>query len=157
MVFPVVMYRSESWTIRRLSAKELMFLNCCVGEDSWESLGQLGNQTSQSWKNKLWIFIGRTDAEAEAPILWPPDMKNLLIWKGPSGGKDWKQKEKGMAEDEMVGLHQWLNGHEFEQTLGDSRGREARRAAIHRVTKSWTRMSHWTELRMMRKTVMRKT
>ena len=64
--------------------------------------------------NQSWIFIGRTDAEAEAPILWPPDVKNWLIWKDPDAGKDWRQEEKGMTEDEMVGCHHWLNGHEFE-------------------------------------------
>ena len=61
-----------------------------------------------------WIFIGRTDAEAEAPILWPPNAKNWLIVKDPDAGKDWGQEEKGMTEDEMVGWHHWLNGHEFE-------------------------------------------
>ena len=64
--------------------------------------------------NQSWIFIGRTDVEAETPILWPPDVKNWLIWKDPDAGKDWGQEEKGMTEDEMVGWHDWLNGHEFE-------------------------------------------
>ena len=68
------------------------------------------------------IFIGKTDTEAEAPIIWPPDAKSQLIWKDPEAGKDWKQEEKGAAEDEMVGWHHWLNGHEFEQTPGDSEG-----------------------------------
>ena len=68
--------------------------------------------------NQSWIFIGRTDAEAEIPILWPPDTKNWLIWKDPDSGKDWRQEEKGMTEDEVVGWHHWLNGHEFEQALG---------------------------------------
>ena len=68
--------------------------------------------------NQSWIFIGRTDAEAEAPILWPPDVKNRLIGKDPDTGKDWRW-EKGTTEDEMVGWHHRLNGHEFEQTLGD--------------------------------------
>ena len=63
--------------------------------------------------NQSWIVIGRTDAEAETPILWPPDVKNWLIWKHPDGGKDWR-REKGMTEDEMVGWHHRLNGHEFE-------------------------------------------
>ena len=64
--------------------------------------------------NQSWIFIGRTDVEAEMPILWPPDAKNWVIGKDPDAGKDWRQKEKGMAEDEMVGWHHRLNGHEFE-------------------------------------------
>ena len=70
--------------------------------------------------NQPWIFIGRTDAEAEAPILWPPDAKNWLIGKDPDAGKDWRQKEKGMTKDEMVGWHHRLNGHEFVQAPGDS-------------------------------------
>ena len=64
--------------------------------------------------NQSWIFIGRTDAEAETPVLWPPDVKNRLIGKDPDAGKDWRQEEKGMAEDEMVGWHHRLYGHEFE-------------------------------------------
>ena len=72
--------------------------------------------------NQLWIFIRWTDAEAEAPILLPPDVKSQLIGKDPVAGKDWRQKEKGMAENEMVRQHHWLNGHEFEQTLGHSEG-----------------------------------
>jgi len=70
--------------------------------------------------NQSWIFIGRTDAEAEAPILWPPDVMSWLIRKDPDAGKDWGQEEKGTIEDEMVGWHHRLNGHEFEQALGDS-------------------------------------
>ena len=64
--------------------------------------------------NQSWIFIGRTDAEAETPILWPSDAENWLIWKDPDAGKDWRQEEKGMTEDEMVVWHYRLNGHEFE-------------------------------------------
>ena len=64
--------------------------------------------------NHPWIFIGRTDAEAETPILWPPDEKNWLIGKDPDAGKDWKPKEKGMIEDKMVRWYHWLNGHDFE-------------------------------------------
>ena len=81
-------------------------------------------QPVHSKGNQSWIFIGRTDAEAEMPILWPPDMKNWLIWKDPRAGKDGRQKGKGMTEDEMVGWHHRLNGHEFEWTLrvGDGHG-----------------------------------
>ena len=71
--------------------------------------------------NLPWIFIGRTDAEAEAPVLWPPDTKSWLTGKDSDAGEDWGQ-EKGMTEDKMVGWHHWLNGHEFEQTLGDGEG-----------------------------------
>ena len=68
--------------------------------------------------NQSWIFIGRTDAKAETPILWPPDAKNWLIGKDPDAGKYWRQEEKGMIEDEMVGWHHQLNGLKFEQALG---------------------------------------
>ena len=73
--------------------------------------------------NQSWIFIGRTNAEAETPILWPPDAKNRLIWKDPDAQQDWRQK-KGMTEDEMVGCHHQLDGHEFEQApgVGDGQG-----------------------------------
>ena len=67
---------------------------------------------------KSWIFIGRTDAEAETPILWPPDVKSWLIWKDPDAGKNWKWEEKGMTEDEMIAWHHWLNGYEFEEAPG---------------------------------------
>ena len=72
--------------------------------------------------NQSWIFTGGIDTKAEAPVLWPPDAKNWLIGKDPDAGKDWRQEEKGMTEDEMVGWHHWLNGHEFEQAPGDGEG-----------------------------------
>ena len=77
--------------------------------------------------NQYWIFIGRTDAEAESSKLWPPNVKKSIIGKGPDAGKDWRQEEKGMTEDEMVGWHHWLDGHDFEQALGvgDGLGRLA--------------------------------
>ena len=75
--------------------------------------------------NWPWIFTRRTDTEAEAPILWPPDGKSQHIRKGSYSGKDWGPEEKGVTEDEMVGWHHWLNGHEFKETLGDGDGRES--------------------------------
>ena len=75
--------------------------------------------------NQSWIFIGRTDAEAETPMLWPPDAKNWLIGKDPDAGKDWRLEEKGTTEDEMVGWHHWLNGHDFEQAPGVGDGQES--------------------------------
>ena len=86
--------------------------------------------------NQPWIFIGKTDAEAEASILWSPDADSQLTGKDPDAGKDWRQEERGMTEDEMAGWHHWLNGLEFEQTLGDRRDREAWCAAVHGVAKS---------------------
>ena len=97
--------------------------------------------------DQSWVFIGRTDAEAETPILWPPDVKIWLIWKDPDAGKDWGQEEKGMTEDEMAGWYHWLSGsvsHEFEQALGDGDNREAWNAEVHGVAKSWTWLSDWT-------------
>ena len=76
-------------------------------------------------ENKFWIFIWRTDAEAEAPILCLPDVKSWLIWKDPDAGKDWRQEEKGTTEDEMVGWHHQPNGHGFEQVQGDSEGQRS--------------------------------
>ena len=74
--------------------------------------------------NQPWIFIGKTDAEAETPVLWSPDAKSWLIGKDPDVGKDWKKEEKGATEDKMVGQHHRLSGHEFEQTQGDSDGQK---------------------------------
>ena len=75
--------------------------------------------------NQPWIFFGRTNAEAEAPILWPPDMKSWLIAKDSGSGEDWRQKEKGVAEDKMVRQYHQPNGHEFEQTVGDGGGQRS--------------------------------
>ena len=99
-----------------------MLSNCGVREDSWESLDCKRIKPVNPKGNQLWIFIGRTDAEAEAPILWPPDGKSQFIRKEPDAGKDWRQEEKGTTEDELVGWHHWLNGHEFAQTPGAGEG-----------------------------------
>ena len=103
---------------RKLSTEELMLLNCGVREGSWESLDCREIQPIHSEGDQSWVFFGRTDAEAETPILWPPDVKSWLIGKDPDAGKDWGQEEKGMTEDEMAGWHHRLNEHEFEWTLG---------------------------------------
>ena len=92
----------------------IQFLNCGDGEDSWEFLGLQGDPTVHPKGNQFWIFIGRTDAEAGTPILWPPDSKNWLTVKDPDAWKDWRREKKGTAEDEMVGWHHQLDGHEFE-------------------------------------------
>ena len=101
-----------------------MLLNCGIGEDSWESLGLQGIQPVHPKGNQFWIFFGRTDAEGETPVLWLHDAKSWLIWKDPDAGKDWRQEEKQMTEDEMIGCHHQLNGHECEQApgVGDGQG-----------------------------------
>ena len=103
---------------RRPSAEELMLLNCGVGEDSWGPLDCNEIQPVHPKGDQSWVFIGRTDVEAETPILWPPDVKTCLIGKDPDTGKDWGQEEKGTTEDEMAGRHHQLDGHEFELTPG---------------------------------------
>ena len=95
--------------------------------------------------DQSWVFTGRTDVEAETPILWPPDAKSWFIWKDPGAGKDWGQEEKGTTEDEMVGGHHRLNGHEFGKLQELVIDREAWHAALHGVTKSRTWLSNRTE------------
>ena len=125
-----------------------MLLNCGVGEDSWVSFGCKEIQPVNPNGNQSWIFIGRTDAEAEAPILWPPDEKNWLIGKDPDAEKDWGQEEKGMKEDEMVGWHHWLNGHEFEWTpgVGDGQGGLVCCDSWGCKELDWATELNWTEL-----------
>ena len=96
--------------------------------------------------DQSWVCIGRTDAKAETPILWPPHVKSWLIGKGPDAGRDWGQEEKGTTEDEMAGWHHWPDGRESKWTLGVGDGRGACSAVIHGVAKSRTRLSDWTEL-----------
>ena len=115
MVFPVVMYRCESWTIkkakhRRTDAFELW---CCRRLLRVPWTARRTNQSDPKG-NQPWIFIGRTDAEAEAPVLWPPDVKNWLTGIDPDAEKDWRWEKKGTTEDEMVGWHHQFNRHEFE-------------------------------------------
>ena len=102
----------KSWTIKKAEHRRIDALK--LFPVPWT--GKRSNKLILKEIN--WLFIGRTDAEA--PTLWPPDGKTWLIGKGPDTGKDWRQKEKGATEDEMVGWHHWLNGHEFEQAPGDS-------------------------------------
>ena len=94
--------------------------------------------------NHSWIFTGGTDAEAETPILWPPDVNSQLTGKDPDAGKDWGQEGKGATEDEMVGWHHRLNGHELSWILGDSQGQGRLVCCSPRVAKSQTGLSNWT-------------
>ena len=108
MVFPVVVYGCESWTIKKA---ERWRIDAVVLEKTLESpLDCKEIQPVHPKGNQSWIFIERTDAKAETPILWPPDVKNWLTGKDPDAGRDWGQEEKGMIEDEMVGWHHQLKG-----------------------------------------------
>ena len=113
----VSFYFIPSMGFSRLSTEELMLSNCGIGEYFWESLRQHIKPVNPTG-NQPWIFIGRTDAESEAPIFWPPDAKNWLIGKDSETGKDWRQKKR-VTEDEMVREDHWLNGHESEQRAGE--------------------------------------
>ena len=94
--------------------------------------------------NQPWVFIRRTDAEAEAPILWPSDAKSWLIGKDLDAGKDWGQEEKQVTENDMAGWHHWLKGHEFEQTPGDGEGQESLACCIPWGHKESDRTEYWT-------------
>ena len=116
MIFPVVMYgcdykldSKESWM-----PKNWCFWTVMLEKTLESPLDCKKTKPVNPKGNQFWILIGRTDAEAETPILWSPDAKNWLIWKDPNVGEDWSREEKGVTEDEMVGWHHWLNGHEFE-------------------------------------------
>ena len=113
MVFLVVMYGCESWTVKKAEHRKIDA--SVLLEKTLESpLDCKEIQPVHPKGNQSWIFFRRTDAEAETPILWPPDAKNWLIWKDPDAGEDWGQEEKGMTEDEMVEWHHRLNGHGYE-------------------------------------------
>ena len=132
--------RCESWTIRKAESWRLMLSNWVL-EKTLESPLDYNPKLYKPVNpkvNQSWIFTGKTDAEAEAPILWPPDEKNWLIGTDPDAGKDWRQEEKGTTEDKMVGWHHWLNEHGFEQLWETVKDRETRRDTVHGVTKSRT-------------------
>ena len=133
MVFPVIMYRCESWTIKNTECQKINdFELWCWGRllDSKEI------KPTNPKGNQPWIFIRRTDGETEALILWPPNGKSQLIGKDPEAGTDWRLEEKGAVVNEMVGWHHRLNGHVFEQTLGDCEGQGSLAWYIHGIAKS---------------------
>ena len=114
MALPAVIYGCESWTIKkaerqRVDAFELRCWRRLLNPSACKEIQPVNPEENQSW-----IFIGSTDAEAETPILWPPDVKKWLIGKDPDAGRDWGQEEKGTTEDEMVGWHHRHDGSEFE-------------------------------------------
>ena len=116
-------YESWKWALWCIWAAKNWCLRTVVLEKTLESpLDSTEIKPVNPKENQPWIFIGRTVAEAEGPIFWPPDVKNWLIGEDPDAGKDWGQEEKWVTEDKIVGWHHWFNGHEFEQTPGDSEG-----------------------------------
>ena len=126
----------------------LLLSNCGAGKTLESPLDSKEIKPAHPKGNQHWIFIRRTDAEAQAPIFWPLEANSLLIGKDPDAGKDWRQEEKGVTEDKMVGWHHQLNAYEFEQTLGDSEGQGSLACCS-----SWghkeldtTEWLNWTEL-----------
>ena len=147
MVFPIVMYVwvweldcAESWVLKNWCFWTVVLKKTLASPMDCKEIKPVQPKGNQSW-----IFIGRTDAEAETPILWPPDV-NWLSGKDPDAGKDWRRKEKGRTEKGMAGWHHWLDGHEFQQApgVGDGQGGLV-------CCSPWGRkeldMSNWTELR----------
>ena len=130
MVFPVVLYGCKCWTIKKaehrsIDAFELWCWKRLLRGTLESPLDCKENQPVHPKGNQSWTFFGRTDVEAKTPMLWPPDAKSWPIWKDPDTGDDWRQEEKGTTEDEMVGWHRRLDGHEFEQGLGVGDGQES--------------------------------
>ena len=146
-VFPVVMYGCESWTIKkaehwRIDAFELWWFWRRL-ESPWDCkeikpVNPKGNQS--------WIFTGRTDAEAETPIFWPPDSKSWLTGKDPDAGRDWRQEEKETTEDELVGWHHWLDESEQALGVGDGQGRLACCSPCGHKESDTTERLNWSEL-----------
>ena len=107
----------ESWTLKNWCFWTVVLEKTLESPLEYKEIQSVHPKGDQSW-----VFIGRTDVEAKASILWPPHVKSWLIRKDPDAGKQWRQEEKGTTEDETAGWHHWLNGHEFEQALGDGEG-----------------------------------
>ena len=139
------MYGCESWTIKKAECQRIdAFALWC-----WRRLLRVPLDCKEIKPvnpkgNQSWIFIGRTDAEAEPLILWPPNLKSWLFGKDPDAGKDWGQEEKETTENEMVGWRHWLNGQSLSKLWEIVKDREAWRAAAHGVAKSRTGLSDWT-------------
>ena len=146
MVFPVVRYGCESWTIKKAESRRIdTFVMWC-----WRTLlrvlwtARRSNQSILKEIGPQCSLERLTNAEAEAPVLWSPDAKSLLIGKDPDDGKDRRQEEKGIGKDEMVGWHHQLNGYDFGWAPGDGEGQGGLACSVHGVAKSQTWLSDWT-------------
>ena len=137
MVFPVVIYGCESWTIRKAECLRAVVLGKILESSLNCKIKPVNPKGSQSW-----IFVGGTATEAETPVLWPPDAKSQFIRKDSDSRKDWREKEKGMTENEMIEWHHWLNGHEFGLALGNGDGQWSRACCSPWVANSWTQQTH---------------
>ena len=149
MVFPVVTYGCESWNIKvaecqRIDAFELVLEKTLESPLDSKAIKLVNPKGKQSW-----IFTGMTDAEAEAPIFWPPDVMSQLIRKYLDAGKDWRQEGKRTTEDEMVGWHHWVNEHESKQALWDGEGQGSLGGCSPwgRKESDMTEWLNWTELK----------
>ena len=146
MAFPVVKYGCENCTINKAKGQRIDVWTVVLEKTLESPLACKEIQPVHPKGNQSWIFIGSTDAEAETPILWPPDV-NWLLGKDHDAGNDWRWEEKGMTEDEMVGWHHWLDGHEFEQISGVGDGQGGLACSIPWGWKEdTTERVNWTEL-----------
>ena len=144
----VVIHGWESWTIKKAERQRIDGFELWCWKRLESPLDFKEIQSVHPKGNQSWIFIGKTDAEAETPILWPPYAKNWFIGKDPDAGKDWRQEETGMTEDKMVGWPHWLDGHEFEQAprVGDGQGSLAWCSPWGCKETDTTEQMNWTEL-----------
>ena len=152
MVFPMVIYGYESWTVKKAERRRIDAFELWCWRRLLSPLDCREIQPVHP-KDQSWVLIGRTDAEAETPILSPPAAKSCLIWKDPDAGKDWGQEEKGTTEDEMVGWHHWLHGCKFGWTpgVGGQGGLACCSSWGHKEsdTTEWLNWTNWSFLKCL--------
>ena len=134
----------ESWTIKKAECQRIDAFKLVLEKTLESPLDSKEIQPVHPKGNQPWMFTGRTDAKASALMVWPPDAKSRIIGRDPYTAKDWEQEEKGATEDGTVGWHHRLDGHEFEQTLGDTEGQGSLACCSAWGSQSWTQLSEWT-------------